>query len=405
MKLSREQDKALDLIQQWLRQRDVQSFSLGGYAGTGKTTLMQHFINGLDNPPLCLAPTGKAASVLQSKLANAKVSTVHSALYKPVPPSMNDLDVLQAELLKHPDSKELQEAVEAEKRRLANKDIGFALNKDQCKIMPGQLVIIDEASMVTRRMLNDLIDTGAMLLFVGDPGQLPPVSDDGFFCKNEPDVMLTEVHRQALDSPIVRLSMDIREGSVTSNSFDDGCQRMNKKQLAGEEWLKFDQVLTGRNETRRRVNRYFRKQLGHEGIWPQDQERLICLKNDTKGANCYINGIQATAVAASDHNEDFQDLTCDLLYDNRIIRTVPLYMYPFEVHYNDAAIDEPWQMRQGLQEFDYAYAITVHKSQGSEWDSVLLADDGMMAGQKDFRKRWLYTAVTRAKKELVWVTD
>ena len=85
LKLTNDQSKAYESIMKWIHNDSSNwCYKLGGYAGTGKTTLIQYMIKNLDTSPYCCAPTGKAASVLQSKLENAVVTTVHSALYSPV---------------------------------------------------------------------------------------------------------------------------------------------------------------------------------------------------------------------------------------------------------------------------------------------------------------------------------
>jgi exodeoxyribonuclease-5 len=410
MTLTPEQSTALDAIGRWLI-GPRQTFSLAGYAGTGKTTLLQHFINAQPNIVTCCAPTGKAASVLQKRLTNANVSTIHRAIYTPVAPSIAKLETLEMELLNHPNNQALQDAIREEKARLSKKDLKFNLKQDVL-ISRGQLVVIDEASMVTRRMRKDLEDTGAKILYVGDPGQLPPVRDDGFFSHCPPDVMLVKVQRQALDSPIIRISMQIRNGEeVPPTSGPGAFRKMPKKAMPALEWLAFDQVITGKNDSRRSVNRYFRRHAGRDMKWPQDGDRLICLKNDRDADTYFINGIQATAISNFDFNPDFGEIQGDILYEGQIIRSHSYYRYPFAAHYDyhmengKAVIDceeDPPQSRRGLREFDYAYGITVHKSQGSEWGRVLFADDHMAMGADDYKK-WLYTAVTRAREELVWL--
>lgn len=404
MKLSPEQTRALDNISRWMASHNRQTFILAGYAGTGKTTLLQHYINQQSDLVTCLAPTGKAASVLQKRLKNAVVSTVHRALYKPVAPSTAKLDTLEYQLTLHPNNEELKQAILEEKARLAKKDVQFSL-KEERLISPGQLVVVDEASMVTRKMRKDLEETNAKILYVGDPGQLPPVQDEGFFKSHQPDAMLEQVQRQALDSPIIRMSMEVRNGAVINRTSADPApfRKIPKEELTADEWLKYDQVITGTNEARRKINRYFRRKMGFDKWWPRENDRLICLKNDSDGDIYYINGVQAVALTDVNYSADFGELMGDLVYDGNVAQGVTMYRYPFQIHYDPNAVEEPWQSRQGLREFDYAYAITVHKAQGSEWDRVLLADDGMKANDKEFRKRWLYTAVTRAKQELIWL--
>ena len=410
MTLTPEQDRAFRAIWHWYRSGVAPRFLLAGYAGTGKTTLLQHFINQLDSEPLCAAPTGKAASVLQRRLHNARVSTLHRLLYSPLVPSTENLDILQDALMNDPNNPALLLAIEEEKKRLSEVDLKFSI-KGNCELGPGRLVIVDEASMVTNRIQGDLERTGVKVLYVGDPGQLPPVNDKGFFHKTNPDVMLTQVQRQALDSAIIRLSMEVREGRYKSTFNYPNCRRVRKSEIPYPEWLTYDQVLTGKNDTRRKINRFFRRSLDHfsdkmlmpNGSYPCKGERLICLKNDQDGG--FINGVICTTVSQAEHNASVGELNCSLLYEGMLLRAVPLWEYPFKVHYYPNTVEDPWVARQGLREFDYGYAITVHKSQGSEWDRVLLADDFIMSNQPEFRKRWLYTAVTRAKHELLWVNN
>jgi exodeoxyribonuclease-5 len=416
VKLSPEQVKALDAVNAWAKEgwrSNVSKpfFTMAGYAGTGKTTLTQYFINQQSEPVTCCAPTGKAASVLEKKLTNARVSTIHAALYKPVAPSLANLQRLEQQLVLHPGNRDIEHAIEKEKKRLARKNVSFGLKDEADRLIsPGQLVIIDEASMVTRRMHQDLLNTNARILYVGDPGQLPPVQDKGFFQEHRPDAMLEQVQRQALDSPIIRISMRVRNGENIERTYDadkEGVpfRKLPKQHYPGERWLDYDQVITGSNDSRRKINRYFRGKKGFKSWWPEDGDKLICLKNDSETEIYYINGILASSISKALYAPDFGEIVGNILYEDMVVNGVIFYRYPFHIHYDPAAVEEPWQVRQstGMKEFDYAYAITVHKSQGSEWDRVILADDGFCIGGAEFRKRWLYTAVTRAKEELLWL--
>lgn len=406
MSLSADQQKVYDKIQGWIadKQSEDWMFYLGGFAGTGKTYLLGHIINNLPAPPLCLAPTGKAASVLQKKLRDVPVSTVHSALYRPVAPDLNQLAKLEEKLLNDPQNEAIKQAVREEKARIAALPVSFS-SKDYVAIRPGDLVVIDEASMVTNRMLDDLEKTKAKVLFVGDPGQLPPVGDIGYFSSQRPDVMLTEVQRQALDNPIIQLSMMIRKGEPIPKQIEnDHILRRPRHGFELEKLIESDQILTGRNAIRRKLNRICRKLHGrNESIWPVAGEKLICLKNLVYGGTWFINGVQCVAVSDATLDTASYDRTVTVEYEGRTVTNVPFYHYPFEVHYHKDAQDEPWAARTGLCELDYGYAITVHKSQGSEWASVILVDDEMNIDDRSFRKRWLYTAVTRAKERLTWL--
>lgn len=407
MELSQQQSAALSKISKWHKSKSTEPLLVAGYAGTGKTTLIQEFINGLDVKPLCCAPTGKAASVLARRLTNATVSTVHKALYIPVAANENKLDELIAELIAHPENIELQLAVAEEKQRLNDKGLSFSLNADH-GIRPGMLVIIDESSMVTQRMYSDIIETGARTLFVGDPGQLPPVRDSGFFEINPPDIMLTEVLRQAMESPITRLSTLVRNGEEPDYNFnwstDSGtCQRISKGTLQEADWLETNQVITGKNVTRQQINKFFRNKQKRKGWLPTDGEKLVCLKNGKVNSTQFINGVQATAIGGFRLDADTDTLMGDVLWEGQVVRGLPLYNYPLQSHYDAGVVDEPYSSREGLVEMDFAYAITAHKAQGSEFDSVIIADDRMQENNYEFRKRWLYTAVTRAVSNLIWI--
>src|SRR5215472_4367699 len=181
------QDAALKAVAKWLkakpgRNNTPQVFRLFGYAGTGKTTLAKHLAQGVGGRVLFAAFTGKAALVMRRKGCR-DASTIHSLIYRPI-----------------------EENAE---------EPSFAL-WDDSPVHDAKLIVIDECSMVDEELGRDLMSFNVPLLVLGDPAQLPPIAGGGFFTDAEPDAMLTEVHRQAQDDPIVRLSMDIRAGRALS---------------------------------------------------------------------------------------------------------------------------------------------------------------------------------------------
>jgi len=177
-----QQKAALKAAADWLKRGEPNLFRLFGFAGTGKTTLAKKIAEDVDGDVAFGAFTGKAALVMRSK-GCADARTIHSLIYR---------------------------ASETE-----TGEPSFVLNEDSV-VARSKLVIIDECSMVDAELGRDLLSFGKPVLVLGDPGQLPPVKGSGFFTNAEPDVMLTEVHRQATDNPILRLSMLVRDGKKLS---------------------------------------------------------------------------------------------------------------------------------------------------------------------------------------------
>jgi exodeoxyribonuclease-5 len=199
--------------------------------------------------------------------------------------------------------------------------------------------------------------------------------------------------------------MDIRNERVSASEFQyDDCMITSKNNVDPKVWLTYDQVLTGTNRSRHRINRFFRSQLGHKAPLPLSGEKMICIKNNYRSNPIFINGVIFKSIADVDPDTIEEGISfLSMIYEGRELTDLQFYNYHCLLAYNDNLIEEPREFRRELFECDYAYAITVHKSQGSEWNSVLVADDGMMKNKREFRRRWLYTAVTRAKSKLLIV--
>jgi exodeoxyribonuclease-5 len=253
-------------------------------------------------------------------------------------------------------------------------------------------------------MFRDFQKTGAKVLFVGDSYQLPPVKEEAWFMEMDHDNRLDEIVRQAADSGIIRLSEQIRTGDLRIEEFKDPSKDAwlcHKEDLdINAHWMRADQVITGRNESRQKQNRFFRKQLGRNAsMLPVAGDRMICLKNDHRRFPPWVNGVQFTMNAnVDDPGDGFHWIDCE--YEGMDCR-FQFYPYHCQITYQSDVTEEPHEERRGLFEADYAYSITVHKSQGSEWPFVIVADDKMRYEDKDFRRRWLYTAVTRAKERVI----
>ncbi|MGB7286758.1 MAG: ATP-dependent RecD-like DNA helicase [Salaquimonas sp.] len=374
MEFSAEQDRALKAVSKWLKAGDTQVFRLFGYAGTGKTTLARHFAEGVDGNVLFAAFTGKAAQVLRSKGAS-KASTIHSLIYRP----------------------KGEEEVEDEETGAKNMSPTFSLNRKSV-VSDAKLIVIDECSMVDEALGRDLLSFRTPVLVLGDPGQLPPVSGGGFFTEHEPDYLLEEVHRQARDNPIVDLAQQVREGrSLMIGDYGPLAKVISKADITKELVLDADQVLVGTNRTRRRYNERLRELRGFDGPIPQAGDKLVCLRNDT--AKGLLNGSLWQVTSAARTVKPSMNLLIRAEDEGieRYSAKVKVLKAVFETP--DAEI--PWQIRRRHDDFDYGYALTVHKAQGSQWDHVVLFDESYAF--REHAQRWLYTGITRAAETLTIV--
>src|SRR5690606_16543828 len=220
------------------------------------TTLARYFAEHVDGQVQFAAFTGKAAQVLRAKGAtNAR--TIHSLIYRP----------------------RGEEAVEDETTGKTSINPTFSLNR-QSPIAKAALVVVDECSMVDEQLGRDLMSFGTPILVLGDPAQLPPISGGGFFTEHEPDHLLTEIHRQAQDNPIIRLALDVREGREIEYRDYGDARVIGRNEVDQDLVLSADQVLVGTNRTRRRYNQRLRELKGFDASSPQAGDKLVCLRND-----------------------------------------------------------------------------------------------------------------------------
>ncbi|OQP87878.1 ATP-binding protein [Rhizobium rhizosphaerae] len=375
MQFAPQQDEALKAVDRWLKEGRSQLFRLFGYAGTGKTTLARHFAEQVDGDVVFCAFTGKAAQVLRSKGAsNAK--TIHSLIYRP----------------------RGEEEVSDEETGKTSIAPMFSINR-QSPVAKAALIIVDECSMVDEALGRDLMSFGTPILVLGDPGQLPPVSGGGFFTNEEPDFLLTEIHRQARDNPIIQLAMQVREGrEIMYGDYGEGARVISKNEVTQALVLEADQVLVGTNRTRKRYNSRLRELKGFSTDYPQSGDKLVCLRNDP--AKGLLNGSLWQVMTSSKEtvkpgiNLMIRPEDDDM---DRGAAKIKLLKAAFE----ESEGEIPWSTRKRYDEFDYGYALTVHKAQGSQWNNVVLFDESFAF--RDSRERWLYTGITRAAETLTIV--
>lgn len=358
------QNAALKAVADWIKAKPgegatPQVFRLFGYAGTGKTTLARHIADGVDGDVKYAAFTGKAALVMRNRGCDG-ASTIHSLIYRA--------------------------------RESGEEQPNFEL-WDDAPASKAKLIVIDECSMVDAELGRDLLSFGAPLLVLGDPAQLPPIQGGGFFTDSEPDAMLTEVHRQAQDDPIVRMSMAVREGrTLETGQFGDS-EVVKRSALDPDRVMRADQILVGRNNTRRAYNMRVREKQGIEDPLPVAGDKLVCLRNNRKKA-LFNGGLWRVKARAQSKS---RIVTMRLSPDEDFGTKVTKVSVRADC-FSGGIEDIPWEQRKPYDEFDYGYVLTVHKSQGSQWDDVVLFDESFAF--QDSRARWLYTGITRAAKKL-----
>lgn len=395
MNFSPQQDAALSAVRAWLEdpsQSFGPVFRLFGYAGTGKTTLARHFASSCDGLVQFAAFTGKAASVMRSK-GCANATTIHSLIYRPRPKSAQYLIDLREELkgeLTPERRKHVEEEIARETSDLKKPSFVLKPLEDLAHVA---MFVIDECSMVDEKMANDLLSFDKPILVLGDPAQLPPVYGAGYFTEGRPNVMLTEIHRQAAESPIIRLATDVREGRSVARGEYGTSRVIRKADLAPGEALAHDQILVGRNATRKAANRRARQLKGLPGLLPVPGDRLVCLRNNHDIG--ILNGQIWTTHAVETLDEDLLALTIE--GEGLPALTVEAHRH----HFEDRELGV-WE-KLDADEFDYGYALTVHKAQGSQWGSVILFDESYCFREQ--ARRWLYTGLTRAADRVTVVTS
>jgi len=343
--LTKEQQDVVLALVKGTSSQQVQT--LGGYAGTGKSTVVTWLADTLPEFAVC-AYTGKAANVLRVKGLTA--TTIHSLIYEPV--------------------------------RLPNGALEFHLKTPERMGCRG--FIVDEASMVSREIYEDLLSFNLPIIFVGDHGQLEPVGQD-VNVMAKPQYRLEEVHRNA--GEIAHFAEHIRKGNHP-RLFKGGTkvEFMEPSAADDDALCQPDQMICAYNRFRVEINARVRHAVGSTGR-VQVGEKVMCLRNNKPVG--LFNGMQGHVTKLRKGNKfDFMagnSIFTEIAYDPR--------QFGQEKNVFEFGADTP-------NPFDYAYCITCHKSQGDEWEKVMVFEQ---ICDKWDHKRWAYTAASRAKEKLIWV--
>lgn len=349
IELSKEQSDIVEALVKGTKKKQQQT--LGGYAGTGKTTLVKELQRLLPGFAVC-AFTGKAANVLRKKgLADA--ATIHSLIYIPEPKPKGGVEFTLRQMVDYS---------------------GF---------------IVDEASMVNSDLYSDLRSFGLPIIFIGDHGQLEPVGQNPNLMKS-PDYRLEEVHRNA--GEIAHFAEWIRLGKPAEEFPTEGkvvyVPAYDKKKIfANAKIMKgVDQIICAFNSSRQEINDRVRGYHGFDGKVVVG-EKVICRKNNKKLG--VFNGMQASVTSTRKGN------VFDIENDLGVFEKVPYY----PEQWGKEKIN-PEDDYEGTIPFEYAYAVTCHLAQGDEWDTVMVVEQICKHWE---HVRWAYTAASRARNQLLWL--
>lgn len=346
----------MDRILAWAK-APTGDITLGGYAGTGKTTCLRYITEALPHAQV-MTPTGRAAQVLRRK--GVPCETIHSVLYN--------------------------YAGTYEDRR--GREVMSFSPKAEVDTPP--LWVIDESSMVNMEMFSDIKAHAVPCLWVGDHGQLPPIGGDPGLMRN-PTIRLERIHRQAEGSAILTLAHAVRGGAAPSlqESSSVSVRRADSLLTLVDRWIAGGyQVAVAYNKTRMSINRYWRQALGRQGQL-ETGERLICLFNDR--SRSVYNGTMLVVTAIQAETE--HGWLAKVEDDGGNVLALNLW--------RGALAGAEWRSEEKPRDHvavDYAYAITVHKAQGGQWPAFAVLDQPCKTWDM---RRWRYTSYTRASEKLL----
>lgn len=404
--LSEDQEIVYNKIALWLanggivteNQKNPNVLTFAGLAGSGKTTLLSHICKEFNNSvkfAFC-ALSGRAASVLGKKLKDQGVpinngrhycGTIHKLIYKPIENDKGEV-------------------------------IYWARNNK----IDFDVIVIDEASMISEDIFNDLQRYGIDILAVGDHGQLPPI-EGKFSLMKDPDLKLEKIHRQAQDNPIINLSFNIRNGKydlktyknndnisiIKRRDYLDFLQQTFKDTHNPEELLE-TAVLCYTNFTRSKLNYNIRKIIfGNYNSIPLTNDLVICLKNSNRNEKIpFYNGYRGYFNSpVEEYFDHYFEGKVNFPYEEIELNLNKICKYQFGFNKTFSSFDElklfGFDVRHwsevGLL-FDYGYSLTCHKMQGSQANNVIIYNERPSPVSDDTYKRWLYTAVTRSSEKL-----
>lgn len=377
-----------------------QVFQFAGNPGTGKSFVLAEIIKRSGINPDKVAPmayTGTAANVMRKKgLLNAK--TIHSTLYEAVETVLLD--------------------------KAGNPIMDTYLNKPKkvLKFVPKptpdiELFVIDEGSMVPWHMRQEIESRGIPVIVTGDLDQLPPVGDKPAYLIGDDVMVLTEIMRQALNSPIIYLSQRAKYGlpihcGLYGNYYNQEVLVIERNQVTPEMLLNSQVILCSKNKTRDNLNREVRSLKGYSGMLPRFGEKLICRKNnyDKQVEDITLaNGLMGYVISEPDVSGLNKDHTFRLDFQPFITHRPFTDLYADFKYFNGDAetrrmIKDDYMGYHPGEKFELAYAITVHASQGSQYDCGMYFEE-YLGGGTEVQRKLNYTAISRFAKRMIYVKE
>lgn len=408
--LNKGQSEAIKNIKNWYNtDGSKQVFYCVGAAGTGKSTAINYVIHelGLDliTEVLFGCYTGKASLVLRDKGLNA--ITLHKMLYEPIEHWFYVLDKDGKKIKDKYDKTgyKTKVVITFSKRNNLEKQYEFI-----------KLIVIDECSMMDKELFDDIKSIGKKIILLGDTNQLPPIYGNMIVELNKPDYCLTEIVRQAADNPIIYLSqLAIKGERLKFGNYDNKVKVTSSQYVSDEDMINSNIIIVGKNKTRDAINAYYREQiLNIDSKYPVKNDKIICKRNnweiviqdDRLGTLPLLNGLIGNITRIERKHSKNRRSNPDLLLDFKPIdyesEFKDLKVNSDILNYRDISFKERRELidfRSQGSKFEYAYAITCHSSQGSEWDNVLFNIEYFMP--KDKMKKFIYTGITRAKEKLI----
>ena len=433
--ITNQQNQAIKAVSAWFKSFSPEfgtgtHFSLEGFAGSGKSTILPYIIDacGLNQSQVAFcAPTGKAAKVMTSKLGGEVASTVHSLIYTPRAMKTDQLlqqvqqlaSTLEGAIrdgnLTDREMETLILQLDVAKKELNRSfdqpdDLRFTLNMDS-RVVRSRLIVCDESSMINEEMAADIKMFGVPVLALGDSAQIQPIEGSRGLLRDAPDFFLSEIHRQALENPIIAVATMAREGKrIKLGTYGDTVRVIEYKD--DDVTTNTDSnamILVGTNRKRWKLIKRIRKAFDCLAPYPMEGEPLIVCKNFRRNdALLYTNGEFVTCLEDHSHMTEGQAyFTIRFEDEHGNAQRELAYQGLFESHKfkhpnkTTAPKEAAYKSRMKHLNVDWGLAITVHKSQGSQWDEVVVHDESAVF--RDQANNHLYTAITRAVEKLTIV--